>query len=119
MAGETAEAGTVILLHEHRTLLLEATRHGVPDEVRTGVMAAISDKLGAGSQVRKLLLLLARSHKLAIVPDMTKAYRERLHAHQNVVSVAICWKRSIRFAEQTSSPSMLWRQAGMHWFCRR
>lgn len=77
------------VMHEHRTLLQEATRHGVPDEVRTGVMGAISDKLGAGSQVRKLLLLLARSHKLALVPDMTKAYRERLHAHQNVVSAHV------------------------------
>ena len=77
------------VMHEHRTLLQEATRHGVPDEVRSGVTAAISDKLGAGPQVRKLLLLLARSHKLAIVPDMTRAFRERLQAHQNVVSAQV------------------------------
>lgn len=77
------------VMHEHRALLQEATRHGVPDEVRTGVMGAITDKLGAGPQVRKLLLLLARSHKLAIVPGIATAYRERLHAHQNVVSAHV------------------------------
>ena len=76
-------------MHEHRALLQEATRHGVPDEVRTGVMGAITDKLGAGPQVRKLLLLLARSHKLAIVPGIATVYRERLHAHQNVVSAHV------------------------------
>ena len=77
------------VMHENRALLLEATRHGVPDEVRKAVITAITNKLASAPPVCKLLLLLAESHKLALVPDMADAYRERLHAYQNVVSAHV------------------------------
>lgn len=77
------------VLHEHRTLLLEATRYGVPDAARKGVVAAITGRLGSAPQVAKLLQLLAESHKLVLVPGIVVAYRERLHAQQNVVSAHV------------------------------
>jgi F-type H+-transporting ATPase subunit delta len=65
-------------------LLLQATRHGIPDAARQGVIGAIADKLGAAAPLRKLLLMLAQSQKLGLVPELAVAYRARLHAHQNV-----------------------------------
>jgi F-type H+-transporting ATPase subunit delta len=65
-------------------LLHQATRHGIPDAARQGVVGAIADKLGASAPLRKLLLMLAESQKLGLVPDLASAYRGRLHAHQNI-----------------------------------
>jgi F-type H+-transporting ATPase subunit delta len=73
------------VMHENHDMLQEATRHGIPDAARTGVIGAIADQLAAAPQLRKLLLLLAEAHKLALLPAMATAYRARLHAHQNMV----------------------------------
>ena len=73
------------VMHEHHELLLQATRHGVPDEVRKSVIGAIADKLEAAPPLRKMLMVLALSQKLSLVPGMVTAFRARLHAHQNIV----------------------------------
>jgi F-type H+-transporting ATPase subunit delta len=73
------------VMHEHHDMLQEATRHGIADGVREGVVGAIADKLGAAQPLRKMLLLLAEGHKLGLVPGMAVAFRSRLHAHQNIV----------------------------------
>jgi F-type H+-transporting ATPase subunit delta len=65
-------------------LLQQATRHGIPDAARQGVIGAVADKLDASAPLRKLLMMLAESQKLGLVPDLATAYRARLHAHQNV-----------------------------------
>lgn len=77
------------VMHEHHDMLQEATRHGIPDGVREGVVAAIADKLGSPQPLRKMLLLLAKSHKLDLVPGMAAAFRSRLHAHQNIVRAEV------------------------------
>lgn len=73
------------VMRDHHDMLQEATRHGIPDGVREGVIGAIADKLGSAQPLRKMLLMLAASHKLNLVPGMAAAFRSRLHAHQNVV----------------------------------
>ncbi|MEY4636282.1 MAG: synthase delta chain [Acidobacteriota bacterium] len=73
------------VVHEHHEMLLQATRHGVPDEARQSVIGAIADKLEAAPPLRKMLLVLALSQKLSLVPGMVQAFRARLHAHQNVL----------------------------------
>ena len=73
------------VLHEHHEMLHQATRHGIPDAARQGVIGAIADKLDAAPQLRKMLLLLAEAHKLFLLPGMATAFRARLHAHQNIV----------------------------------
>lgn len=65
-------------------LLQQATRHGIPDAAREGVVGAIADTLGAATPLRKLLLMLAQSQKIGLVADLAAAYRARLHAHQNI-----------------------------------
>ena len=70
--------------HTQHDLLQQATRHGIPDAARQGVVGAIADKLDAAAPLRKLLLMLAESQKLGLVPDLSIAYRARLHAHQNI-----------------------------------
>lgn len=65
-------------------LLQQATRHGIADAARQGVVGAIADKLDAAQPLRKLLLMLAESQKLGLLPDLAVAYRTRLHAHQNI-----------------------------------
>ncbi len=39
--------------------------------------------------VTKLLVLLAESRKLNLLPDLAAAYRERLLAHQNIVRAEV------------------------------
>ena len=39
--------------------------------------------------VTKLLVLLAQTRKLNLLPDLEKAYRERLLAHQNIVRAEV------------------------------
>lgn len=73
------------VMHQHHEMLHQATRHGIPDEARQGVIGAIADKLDAAPPLRKLLQVLAQTQKLGLVPGMATAFRSRLHAHQNVV----------------------------------
>lgn len=57
---------------------------------KRAVVAALLERAGAVSPaVAKLLLLLADRDRLALVPDLAAAYRERLLDHQNVVRADI------------------------------
>jgi F-type H+-transporting ATPase subunit delta len=73
------------VLAGHTELRLATERAGVTDASRIAVMDAISDQLGVAPQVKKLIALLTRTRKLALVPDLSETYNERLLAHQNIV----------------------------------
>ena len=73
------------LLTENTELREAAQRSGVSDQARTAVMEQVADKLGATTQVKKLLILLTRSRKLELLKDLAESYNERLLAHQNIV----------------------------------
>ena len=52
---------------------------------RQSLMEAVSKAMALSAPVTKTLVLLAKSGKLGLVPDLAAAYRERLLAHQNIV----------------------------------
>jgi len=55
------------------------------DAQRQTLMESVSKAMTLTAPVTKLLVLLAKSGKLNLVPDLAAAYRERLLAHQNIV----------------------------------
>lgn len=64
-------------------------RSGVTEAARQSLMEAVADKMALGAPVKKLLVLLAESRKLNLVPDLAIAYRERLLTHQNIVRAEV------------------------------
>ena len=73
------------VLSEHAELRLATERAGVTDAARIAVMDRVSDAVGVTPQVKKLVALLTRTRKLALVKDLSETYNERLLAHQNIV----------------------------------
>jgi len=55
------------------------------DAQRQALMEAVSKAMGLSLPITKMLVLLARSGRLNLVPDLADAYRERLLSHQNIV----------------------------------
>lgn len=70
-------------------LAAASNRGSVTDEKRTSLMDAVSKAMNLTTPVSKLLVLLARSRKLNLLPDLAEAYRERLLAHQNIVRAEV------------------------------
>ena len=64
-------------------------RSGVTETARKSLMEAVADKMSLSAPVKKLLVLLAESRKLDLIPDLAAAYRERLLAHQNIVRAEV------------------------------
>ena len=64
-------------------------RSGVTEAARKSLMEAVADKMALAAPVKKLLVLLAESRKLTLVPDLAVAYRERLLTHQNIVRAEV------------------------------
>ena len=52
---------------------------------RESLMNSVSSAMGLAAPVAKMLVLLAKSGKLNLVPHLAESYRERLLSHQNVV----------------------------------
>jgi F-type H+-transporting ATPase subunit delta len=52
---------------------------------RKALMEAVSKAMTLSAPVTKTLVLLAKTGKLDLVPDLAVAYQERLLAHQNIV----------------------------------
>ncbi|MFA5908960.1 MAG: ATP synthase F1 subunit delta [Vicinamibacterales bacterium] len=75
----------VAMMHESPELASAAGRSGVTAAARKSLMEAVADKMGLATPVKKLLVLLAESRKLNLIPDLSAAYQERLLAHQNIV----------------------------------
>ncbi len=100
------------VMHAHHDMLQEATRHGVPDGVREGVIGAIADQLGSAPPLRKMLLLLAKGQKLGLVPGMAAAFRSRLHAHQNIVRADVTSAAPLSPEQTTALAESLSRVTG-------
>jgi len=64
-------------------------RSGVTDAARQSLMEAVADKMSLSAPVKKLLVLLAQSRKLAFIPELAVAFRERLLKHQNIVRAEV------------------------------
>ena len=70
-------------------LQLNLSRGSVTDAQRQKLMEAISKAMSLSVPVTKTLVLLARSGKMNLIPEMSAAYRERLLSHQNVVRAEV------------------------------
>jgi F-type H+-transporting ATPase subunit delta len=79
----------VVMMTESPDLAQAAGRSGVTEAARQSLMEAVAEKMGLTTPVRKLLVLLAESRKLNLVPDLAIAFRERLLAHQNIVRAEV------------------------------
>lgn len=66
-----------------------AVRAGVTDANRLAMVEKIGAAMGLATPVRKLFVLLAQGRRLALLPDLAIAYRERLMAHQNIVRAEV------------------------------
>jgi F-type H+-transporting ATPase subunit delta len=61
----------------------------VTDAQRQSLMEAIAGAMSLSTPVTKMLVLLAKSGKLDLVPELAAAYRERLLSHQNLVRAEV------------------------------
>jgi F-type H+-transporting ATPase subunit delta len=73
----------------HDTLQKAFLNPAVPATRKRAAIAEIVRQTGALPVVRKLLVLLAERDRLAILPDLLAAYRERLMDHQRIVRAEI------------------------------
>ena len=72
-------------MQESPELLLAVGRRSVTDAARQSLMEAVSKAMLLSAPVTKMLVLLANSGKLNLVPELAAAFHERLLSHQNVV----------------------------------
>ena len=79
----------VAMMHDSPDLARSASRAGVTDAARALLMEAVAGKMGLSAPVTKLLVLLADSRKLNLIPDLAASYRERLLNHQNIVRAEV------------------------------
>ena len=59
------------------------------DAQRQALMQSVSQAMALSAPVTKTLVLLAKSGKLNLIPDLAAAYNERLLAHQNIVRAEV------------------------------
>jgi F-type H+-transporting ATPase subunit delta len=86
--GEDLDA-LVAMMQASPELAVAAAARSVSDAARQALMEAVSKAMALSAPVTKLLVLLARSGKLNLVPDLAASYRERLLAHQNIVRAEV------------------------------
>ena len=80
----------VVAMIEASPDLAEASNRGtVTEEKRKSLIEAVSRAMTLTVPVTKLLVLLAQTRKLNLLPDLEQAYRERLLAHQNIVRAEV------------------------------
>ncbi len=82
-------ASFVELVAGHETLKKVVTNPAVPATRKRSAIAEIARQAGVSTVVRKLLVLLAERDRLAMLPDLLAAYRDRLMEHQRIVSVEV------------------------------
>ena len=79
----------VEMMHASPDLAQAAGLSGVTEAARKSLMEAVADKMTLSAPVKKLLVLLAESRKLNLMPDLAIAYHERLLAHQGIVRAEV------------------------------
>ena len=79
----------VAMMHESPDLATSAGRPGVTDAARASLIEAVAGKMSLTAPVKKLLVLLADSRKLNLIPDLAASFRERLLNHQNIVRAEV------------------------------
>ena len=70
-------------------LAMAASRGTVTDAKRQSLMEAVAKAMALTTPVTKLLVMLAQSGKLNLVPDLAESFRDRLLTHQNIVRAEV------------------------------
>jgi F-type H+-transporting ATPase subunit delta len=84
------DLAAVVAMMETSPDLAQASNRGtVTDAQRQSMMEAVSKAMSLSTPVTKVLVLLANSGKLDLIPDLAAAFRERLLAHQNIVRAEV------------------------------
>ena len=65
------------------------TNPAVPVSAKRGVIEALSARLSMAPPLAKLLLMLADRDRLALIPELSAVYGERLREHQRVLTAEI------------------------------
>jgi F-type H+-transporting ATPase subunit delta len=78
-------AAFATLFEQHESMAKVLLNPAVPAPRKRGAVAQILKLAPAVPALDKLLLLLAERDRLAILPELVEAYRERLLDHQKVV----------------------------------
>jgi F-type H+-transporting ATPase subunit delta len=79
----------VAMLRGSPDLVLNLSRGSLTDAQRQELMERVSQAMGLSAPVAKLLVLLGKTRRLELVPELSTAYRERLLAHQNIVRAEV------------------------------
>ena len=93
-------------------LMLNLNRGSVTDAQRQSLMEAISKAMSLSVPVTKTLVLLARSGKMNLIPELSAAYRERLLSHQNVVRAEVTSAAPLSPAQTTALEESLAKVTG-------
>ena len=79
----------VAMMKASPELAMASGRSSLTEAARRSLMEAVSKAMTLSAPVTKMLVLLAQSGKLNLVPDLAAAYRERLLTHQNIVRAEV------------------------------
>ena len=74
------------LVRNHGDLATALEQPGVGADAKRRVTAAIAERLGASPLLGRLLALVVKNDRLALLPALTEAYTEMLNARRGVVS---------------------------------
>lgn len=77
------------LVDQHADLQSALANPAVPAAGKRAVVQQLVDRLAPAAPVAKVLLLLADRDRLAMLPDLLVAYRERLLEHQQVIRAEV------------------------------
>jgi F-type H+-transporting ATPase subunit delta len=99
-------------LKESPELLIAVGRRSVTDVARQSLMEAVSKAMSLSPTMTKMLVLLAKSGKLNLVPEMAAAYRARLLSHQNVVRADVTSAAPLSPEETTALEASLSKVTG-------
>ena len=66
-----------------------SSQRGITDQQRQALMEAVAKAMSLTAPVTKMLVLLAKTGKLNLVPDLAAAFNDRLLVHQNLVRAEV------------------------------
>ena len=79
----------VAMMNESPDLARAASLSANTETARQSLMEAVAKAMTLSAPVTKTLVLLAKTGKLELIPDLAAAFRERLLAHQNIVRAEV------------------------------
>jgi F-type H+-transporting ATPase subunit delta len=93
-AGTVEEVGRDVdtvaaLFAEHAELARALTHPAVPPRAKRTMVERLAGEANLSAPVRRLLALMADRDRLALVPELRRAYRARLMQHQGVVEAHV------------------------------